>query len=304
MRARARRRAAFAPPPGPAFDATRSALEAFESLTLAPAGPGAPGGDPAYFPRPTGDAAAGAGDAPPPPYPGNCDARFMRMTVNAIPAQQAVRARFQLPIGAIVHPLADPQDVPVVPLGPAGIVRCKRCRTYVNPFVTWTDGGRRFQCNVCAMLNDVPVEYYCSLDADGRRLDAEDHPELARGTVEFVAPAEYMVRAPMPPTYFFAIDVSAAAVSSGALATVAAAIKDSLDKLPGDGRTQARRGGAGCWGGLGWAGVGWDGLGWAGVVWAGGLRAATTAAPARQAGPAHRPPRPNPAPPPGRLFDV
>lgn len=24
----------------------------------------------------------------------------------------------------------------------AGIVRCKRCRTFVNPFVTWVDGGR------------------------------------------------------------------------------------------------------------------------------------------------------------------
>jgi Sec23/Sec24 zinc finger len=27
-------------------------------------------------------------------------------------------------------------------MGSAGIVRCKRCRTYINPFVTWTDGGR------------------------------------------------------------------------------------------------------------------------------------------------------------------
>jgi len=54
--------------------------------------------------------------------------------------------------------------VPVVPLGGAGIVRCRRCRTYVNPFVQWLDGGRRYKCNVCAMLNDIPAEYYCPLD--------------------------------------------------------------------------------------------------------------------------------------------
>lgn len=53
-----------------------------------------------------------------------------------------MRARYQLPIGAIVHPLADPQDVPVISLDGPGIVRCRRCRTYINPFVTWQDGGR------------------------------------------------------------------------------------------------------------------------------------------------------------------
>ena len=44
---------------------------------------------------------------------------------------------------------------PVVNLGAAGIIRCRRCRTYMNPFMGWTDGGRRFKCNVCALLNEV-----------------------------------------------------------------------------------------------------------------------------------------------------
>jgi protein transport protein SEC24 len=34
------------------------------------------------------------------------------------------------------------RPVHVSSMGSAGIVRCKRCRTYINPFVTWTDGGR------------------------------------------------------------------------------------------------------------------------------------------------------------------
>jgi Sec23/Sec24 zinc finger len=34
------------------------------------------------------------------------------------------------------------RPVAVSSMGSAGIVRCKRCRTYINPFVTWTDGGR------------------------------------------------------------------------------------------------------------------------------------------------------------------
>jgi protein transport protein SEC24 len=38
-----------------------------------------------------------------------------------------------------------------------------------------------------------------------------------------------MVRPPMPPAFFFVIDVSYTAVASGMLATAAAAIKESLD---------------------------------------------------------------------------
>lgn len=45
-------------------------------------------------------------------------------------------------------------EVPIVNFSPGGIVRCRRCRTYVNPYVTFTDGGRKWRCNICALLND------------------------------------------------------------------------------------------------------------------------------------------------------
>ena len=47
-----------------------------------------------------------------------------------------------------------------------------------------------------------------------------------------------MVRPPMPPTYFFAFDVSAQAVSSGFLAVAVQTIKETLDSLPGGERTR------------------------------------------------------------------
>lgn len=52
------------------------------------------------------------------------------------------------------------------------------------------------------------------------RQDINDRPELQRGCVEFIAPSEYMVRAPQPPVYFFMIDVCYAAVTSGMLKSV------------------------------------------------------------------------------------
>ena len=46
------------------------------------------------------------------------------------------------------------------------------------------------------------------------------------------------VRPPMPPVYFFVIDVSVSAVNSGMVATTAAAIKSCLESLPGAERTR------------------------------------------------------------------
>lgn len=60
-------------------------------------------------------------------------------------------------------------------------------------------------------------DYFAPLDADGQRVDIAQRPELTQGCVEFVAPAEYMVRPPMPPLYFFLIDVSVNSNKSGML---------------------------------------------------------------------------------------
>ena len=44
------------------------------------------------------------------------------------------------------------------------------------------------------MPNEVPVDYFAGLDQAGRRLDEAQRPELGQGSVEYVAPQEYMVR--------------------------------------------------------------------------------------------------------------
>ena len=41
--------------------------------------------------------------------------------------------------------------------------------------------------------NETPLEYYSYLGLDGRCLDADERPELCRGTVEFAASREFMV---------------------------------------------------------------------------------------------------------------
>lgn len=78
-------------------------------------------------------------------------------------------------------------------------------------------------CTLCT----VPSEYYAQLDATGRRIDLNQRPELTKGTVEYVAPIDYMVRPPMPPVYFFLIDVSITAFRSGMI-EVSTSLSSSL----------------------------------------------------------------------------
>ncbi|KAL7151477.1 hypothetical protein ABFS83_04G034000 [Erythranthe nasuta] len=214
--------------------------EDFSSLSLGSV-PGSfdAGVDVAALPRPLG------GDVEPKTfaemYPMNCSSRFLRLTTSGIPNSQSLASRWHLPIGAVVCPLAETpagEEVPVVNFATTGIIRCRRCRTYVNPYVTFTDHGRKWRCNICSLLNDVPSDYFAHLDASGIRVDMDQRPELTKGSVEFIAPAEYMVRPPMPPLYFFLIDVSASAVQSGMLEVMSQTIKSCLDDLPGYPRTQ------------------------------------------------------------------
>ena len=81
----------------------------------------------------------------------------------------------------------------VVDMGRDGPLRCSKCRAYVNPFMQFHSYGKAFTCNFCGAVTPVPPEYQENIAPDGRRRDADERPELCRGSVEFVAPPEFQV---------------------------------------------------------------------------------------------------------------
>jgi predicted RNA-binding Zn-ribbon protein involved in translation (DUF1610 family) len=92
------------------------------------------------------------------------------------------------------HTTHTQHKIPVVNFGRTGIIRCRKCRAYINPFVNFLEGGRRWRCNLCDLVNETPNDYFSELDRNGRRKDWAERAELSKGCVEFVAPSEYMVR--------------------------------------------------------------------------------------------------------------
>lgn len=244
----------FQPPPPPGPMSAPVAPGGF-----AQPGPPPPGGMQRTMPAPPGGAPPGMGMGAPGMqqpqqqqqqqlYQENIDFsikipdRLFQLTCGKIPQTNQVAANSRVPLGGILRPLAPcaegDEDVDTVQPGQAGIIRCKRCRTYINAFVHWVEHGRRWRCNICGQMNDTPAAYFCHLDDQGLRRDRFERPELSKGVVEFIAPAEYMVRPPQEPTYFFVLDVSATAVRCGMLRSAAQAIKQSLDDLPGGQRTK------------------------------------------------------------------
>uniref|UniRef100_H3C4F9 SEC24 homolog B, COPII coat complex component n=1 Tax=Tetraodon nigroviridis TaxID=99883 RepID=H3C4F9_TETNG len=164
----------------------------------------------------------------------NCSPQTFRCTLTSIPQTQALLNKARLPLGLLLHPFRDLQQLPVITSNT--IVRCRSCRTYINPFVTFLD-QRRWKCNLCYRVNDVPDEFMYN---PVTRSYGEPHkrPEVQNSTVEFIASSDYMLRPPQPAVYLFVLDVSHNAVEAGYLKFFCESLLQNLDKLPGDTRTK------------------------------------------------------------------
>jgi len=168
---------------------------------------------------------------------GSANPRFLRMTYNVLPADSTRASEVALPIAAILTPLADVPDdseaVMLVDHGPEGPLRCQRCRAYLTPYTTFTDGGSAFKCALCGRTTDVPTWYFSPVDATGTRADANARAELMKGSVEYaISNKDYFTneKAPKKPCVCFVIDVSEESMRMNALPVVVAAIKQALSQ--------------------------------------------------------------------------
>ncbi|KAH8829080.1 CPII coat sec24 protein [Flagelloscypha sp. PMI_526] len=163
----------------------------------------------------------------------NADPSYSRTTLNAIPTTHSLLSKSKVPLALVITPYRslDPgeEDVPLVT--DTVIARCRRCRTYINPYVQFIDGGSRWRCCMCNMSNEVPQLFDWD-QVNNQPGDRWSRAELNHGVVEYVAPTEYMVRAPQPAVYIFLLDVSHAAVQSGMLATATRTLLENLERIP------------------------------------------------------------------------
>lgn len=163
---------------------------------------------------------------------GNASPKHARLTINSIPSTAEGLASTGLPLGLVLQPFAPLQDgeqpIPVLDFGEAGPPRCRRCRTYINPFMSFRSGGNKLVCNMCSFPNDVAPEYFAPTDASGVRVDRMQRPELMMGTCEYLVPKEYWAKEPVPLRWLFLIDITQESINRGFLETVCEGILTAL----------------------------------------------------------------------------
>lgn len=137
-----------------------------------------------------------------------------------------------IPFAVIATPFAGLENgddaVPCVDMGESP-PRCLRCGGYVNPSVTWKEGGNKWDCNLCGVSNVTPPWYFSSLDGSGQRIDRKARLELSRGAVDYLVSGAYCTRPPQEPIFVFVVDISKRAHANGSslasLRAVKAAVK-------------------------------------------------------------------------------
>ena len=183
-------------------------------------------------------------NVPPPPADrrckvvckGACAPDRIRPTLWCMPNTKKLLDASQLVMGAMVQPMASfdsedqPNFTPTLDYTSYEILRCSRCRAYINPFMKFVENGKRFQCNFCGFSNETPDWYYCPTDVYGVRTDIYQRPELSVGDVDFLATKAYISKArePQPISLVYVIDVSYEANQQGILKSVIQGLKASF----------------------------------------------------------------------------
>lgn len=175
---------------------------------------------------------------------GTASPNYIRSSMYFVPETESLRAATKLPIALTIRPFAPSQDpVPVVDFRDLGNIsgsdpldfgppRCRRCRAYVNPSMTFTSVSN-FTCNVCQFRgNTVPQEYTSYLDAQGNRADKFVKPELHQGVYDILVPDEYNVGGTGSTNdelhHIFLVDISEPSIRQGLPAVVADSIRTAL----------------------------------------------------------------------------
>ncbi|TID29342.1 hypothetical protein CANINC_002025 [Pichia inconspicua] len=158
----------------------------------------------------------------------NASSEYIRSTLNVVPNSNSLLKKTKLPFAVVLRPynsLTD-EESPIPVISDGLICRCRRCRSYINPFVEIRPDNNRWKCNFCALLNDIPSGL--------RDSSMFNRYELNYGINEFIATPEYMVRAPQSLNLVFLLDVSKNSIKNGLLEISIKTILESLDRIPND----------------------------------------------------------------------
>lgn len=119
----------------------------------------------------------------------------IRMPWNVIPGTKQEASNCVIPVSAIYTPLKSIPDIPVLPYSP---LRCRMCRSILNPFSIVDYVAKIWVCPFCFQRNQFPQHYFLISE---NNLPAELFPQYT--TVEYISTETGPV---VPPVFIFVVD--------------------------------------------------------------------------------------------------
>ncbi|EES14005.1 hypothetical protein BDA96_07G168200 [Sorghum bicolor] len=143
----------------------------------------------------------------------------IRMTWNVIPGTKQDATNCVVPVSAIYTPLKPNPSIPVLPYAP---LRCRMCRSILNPFSVVDFVAKIWVCPFCFQRNHFP-QHYNSISENN--LPAELFPQYT--TVEYASTSETGPVA--PPVFLFVVDTCMIEEEIGYLKS---ALAQAIELLP------------------------------------------------------------------------
>ncbi|CAL5195409.1 unnamed protein product [Lathyrus oleraceus] len=143
----------------------------------------------------------------------------VRMPWNVIPGTKQEALNVVVPVAAIYTPIKHFPSMPVLPYSP---LRCRTCRSILNPFCIVDFAAKIWICPFCFQRNHFPP-HYASISDDN--LPAELFPQYT--TVEYDSPGDPAPH--VPPVFLFVVDTCVIEEEIGFLRS---AISQAVELLP------------------------------------------------------------------------
>ena len=166
----------------------------------------------------------------------NSSCRFIRSTLNSVPISQSLLNETNLLFGICVQPFAEipeyEEPIPKVETGEQ-IFRCNQCQSYINNKYNISYSAQNKQiaiCNLCQYENELEPNKP-GIKAEYLTSDFSNCPELAKPTIDFIAPTNFKSSKIFVPHYLFMIDISENSYQLGLPSYVINSIQTNLESV-------------------------------------------------------------------------
>lgn len=141
------------------------------------------------------------------------------MPWNVVPGTKQEASNCIVPISALYTPIKAFPNMPVLPYSP---LRCRTCRSILNPFSIVDFAAKIWICPFCFQRNHFPP-HYASISDDN--LPAELFPQYT--TIEYESTGE--TPSSVPPVFMFVLDTC---IIEEEIAFLKSALSQAVDLLP------------------------------------------------------------------------